>query len=283
MNFKPDEKDWIAYLYGELGEDANEKFEQYLQENPDARHELERYKSLRKILSAVQDKEVIAPPILLGDHKQSLFRAAPYFKTIISIAASLLIIMIVGRLTGTSVSLTNQELRISFGKSQELQKAPATENQPLSADEVRQMIRASIETNNNALAANWKENEEKLTSSVRKNLDMNSKRISQLVMLASQASQDQIRSYVSGLQNENMQMVKDYFALSTAEQKSYIENLLVDFSEYLQQQRNNDLQLVQMRMNSLEQNTDIFKQETEQILSSLITTVGTPADNEIKN
>jgi len=49
---------------------------------------------------------------------------------------------------------------------------------------------------------------------------------------------------------------------------------LVDFSKYLQQQRNDDLQVVQSRLNNLEQNTDVFKQETEQILSSIITTVG---------
>jgi hypothetical protein len=49
---------------------------------------------------------------------------------------------------------------------------------------------------------------------------------------------------------------------------------LVDFSKYLQQQRTDDLQLVQSRLNNLEQNTDMFKQETEQILSSIITSVG---------
>ena len=80
-----------------------------------------------------------------------------------------------------------------------------------------------------------------------------------------------------------MKQVKDYFAMTSAVQKTYIENLLVDFADYLQQQRNNDLQLVQMKMNSLEKDTDIFKQETEQILTSIITTVGGSSNNEIKN
>jgi hypothetical protein len=50
--------------------------------------------------------------------------------------------------------------------------------------------------------------------------------------------------------------------------------LLVDFSKYLQQQRSDDLQLVQSRLNNMEKNTNVFRQETEQILSSIITTVG---------
>jgi hypothetical protein len=73
-----------------------------------------------------------------------------------------------------------------------------------------------------------------------------------------------------------MQLVKNYFQLTATEQKDYIENLLVDFSKYLQQQRTNDLQVVQTRLNTLEQNTGVFQQETEQILSSIITTVGNP-------
>jgi len=80
-----------------------------------------------------------------------------------------------------------------------------------------------------------------------------------------------------------MEQVKDYFQLTSTEQKQYIENLLVDFAKYLQQQRNDDLQFVQTRMNSLEQNTDILKQETEQILSSIITSVGNPVSKETRN
>jgi hypothetical protein len=69
-------------------------------------------------------------------------------------------------------------------------------------------------------------------------------------------------------------MVKNYFQLTSTEQKQYIENLLVDFAKYLQQQRKDDLQVVQTQLNSIQKNTDIFKQETEQILTSIISTVG---------
>jgi hypothetical protein len=70
-------------------------------------------------------------------------------------------------------------------------------------------------------------------------------------------------------------MVKSYFQLNSTEQKQYVEGLLVDFSKYLQQQRNDDLQVVETQLKSLQQNTDLFKQETEQILTSIISTVGT--------
>jgi hypothetical protein len=90
------------------------------------------------------------------------------------------------------------------------------------------------------------------------------------VKQASLASQDQIKDFLSTAQTENMRLVKDYFQLTSGEQKKYIEDLLVDFAQYLQQQRTDDLRVVQSRLNNIEQNSDMFKQETEQILSSII-------------
>jgi hypothetical protein len=138
--------------------------------------------------------------------------------------------------------------------------------------------------NNIAMQASLKESQQKLSASVRQNLALNSRKLDQLMREAATASQEQIRQYVSGIQAQNMNQVKDYFQLTSTEQKKYIENILVDFAQYLQQQRNDDLQLVQTRMQSLEQNTNIFKQETEQILTSIISTVETGQQStEIRN
>jgi len=144
------------------------------------------------------------------------------------------------------------------------------------------MINQSLDQNNQAMQASWKETQQKLDQSIRSNLASNSGKIDRLVKEASTASQEQIRQFVSTLQSQNTEVVKNYFQLSSSEQKKYIENLLVDFAKYLQQQRTDDLQLVQTRLNALEQNTDIFRQETEQILSSIITTVGATETKETK-
>jgi hypothetical protein len=287
MNYKPDEKDWMAYLYGELSEDEKAKFDQYLLTNKDAADELRKFHGLRGLMASVEDKEVIAPPLVLGNTRQR-FWDTPYLKTILSIAASLLIVMLIGRLTGMQMSMQGNEFKLSFRTPkqvvQPIQPQALTETQTaLTAEQVQQMINKSLVSNNTEIEESWKQNEEKLTASISKNLANNSNKIDQLVRQASSASQDQIRDYVSTMQNENMQMVKDYFQLTSTDQKKYIEGLLVDFSQYLQQQRNNDLQLVDTRLKSLEQNTDIFKQETEQILSSIISTVGGGRSREIKN
>ena len=289
MSYKPDEKDWMAYLYGELGEDEKRKFDLYLLQNPEAQVELEKFTNLRGLLSLVEEKEVIAPPIVIGDRHtgnasaRQYFWNSAFFRTVTTIAASLLLVILVGKLTGTQLTLTGDEMRLSFGTPA---PAPATQSAMTSAltkDEVRGMIQESLEQNNTQMLASLEETQKKLDASIRSNLALSSGKLDVLVRQASTASQDEIRQFAETIRAENMQQVKDYFQLTSTEQKKYIENLLVDFAKYLQQQRNDDLQLVQTRMNSLEQNTVMFKQETEQILANIITTVGSPVSGETKN
>ena len=279
MSYKPDENDLMAYLYGELEGSEKEAMDKYLFEHPEARIELERLQQMRAMLGHVKDKEVIAPPIFVGESKQRFIWNAPYLKTIVSIAASLLLIILAGKLAGMKIQYQESALRISFGGDQVVNgNATQTTTPAISSvtpEEVQAMINASLDKNNLAMQSSWKETQQQLDASITKSLAQNSNKIDKLVKDASTASQDQIRQFVSGMQTENLQLVKNYFKLSSDEQKQYIESLLVDFSKYLQQQRNDDLQVVQTRLNSIEKNTDVFKQETEQILSSIITTVGT--------
>ncbi len=282
MSYKPTEIDLMAYLYGELEGEEKERVERYLLENPQARQSLESMRNVRGMLGQVEDQEVIAPPIFVGEPRRRMLWDAPYFKTIVSIAASVIIIMMVGVFSGMQVSLKDSEFRLSFGTPEPVPVQPAAQPAALTAQQVQDMINASMDRNNTALEASLKQTQQDLDASIRKSLTANSGKIDQLVRRASLASQDQVKEYVASLRTENMQMVKDYFRMSSGQQKQYVEELLVDFAKYLQQQRSNDLQLVQTRINSIEQNTSVFRQETEQILTSIISTVGTAPAKETK-
>jgi len=272
MSYKPDESALMAYLYGEVEGQEKERIEQYLLQNPEARKDLESLKSMRKIMMSLEDKEVIAPPIFVDQQTKHIgFWNSPYFKTVVSIAASLLLIMIVGKITDTRIHYGGNELKISFGDVQRVQQESIQPTAMLTQGQVQEMINSSLNRNDSSLQIKWRDSQQKLDASIRKNLSQNSEKLDKLVHEASSASQQQIQEYVAGMQNENMKLVKDYFQLTSTDQKKYIEDLLIDFAKYMKQQQNNDLQAVQARLNSLEKNTSIFKEETEQILSSIIT------------
>lgn len=269
----------MAYLYDELDSEAKARVARYLQENPAVREELEGLTGVSNLLGNLKDKEVIAPPLFLPETKQR-FWDAPYFKTVVSIAASLIIVILVARFSGTSLSVSGNEVKLSFGTPA---ATPVVENKTaLSPTEVQTMINESLQANNSQLTSSWDESQQRLEKSIRSNLTNNNVKMDELVKQVSSASNQQIQQYVLSLQAENAKMVKDYFSLTNTEQKQYIEGLLVDFAKYIQQQRKDDLQLVQMRINTLEKNTNVLKQETEQILTSIISGSGTSLPSETK-
>jgi small-conductance mechanosensitive channel len=270
MNYKPDEGMLMAYLYGELTATEAEKVQLYLQQHPEVLKKLQGLGELRTVISHIQDQEVIAPPLFMDDANVKPLWQSNYFKTVMSIAASLLFLMVAGKFLGTEISYSNGELAINFSGKKEPVKEFVQPS--LTEEKVKEMIENSLASNNEVITSNWTEDQKRLSQSIRQNLDQNSKKIDALMKGAADASQAQVRGFVASLQNENLKLMKDYFQLSTADQKKYTEGLLVDFSEYLKEQRRQDLMILQTRVNSIEKNTDQFKQETEQILASIIST-----------
>jgi hypothetical protein len=264
MNYKPDERMLMAYLYGELNEKEKAKLEDYFQQHPEELTRLRSLGEVREIMSHAQDKEVIAPPVFVDDSGTKPLWQSSYFKMSLGIAASILFLLMAGKLLGPEISYSKGELRISFGNKTEQQVVPTN---TLSEEKVKEMISASLASNNEQQKSSREEDQKKMMQSVE---DMNSKRMDALAKNASMASREQVQAFVAGLQEQNLKLMKDYFQLSTTEQKKYMETMLTDFSGYLQEQRKQDLQLVQSKMNYLEKNSNQLKQETEQLLTSLI-------------
>ena len=269
---KPDESTLIAYLYGELDAKETEKVVKYLNQNPDVEKKLQQLSDVQGILNHVEDQEVIAPPIFMDSNKHaSRFWRSSYFKTVMSIAASFLVLLVAAKLIGPEIMYSNGELRISFKELKQIEKPIEQATIPsITSVDVQDMINNSLIKNNEMIATEWANNNKKIQASLRNNLSSNSAKIDELMKVTSQASQDQVRSFVASMQEDNRKVMSDYMQLSAKDQKMYVENLLVDFSKYLQEQRKQDLVFFQSRMSSIEKNSSQFKQETEQILSSII-------------
>lgn len=273
MSYKPDESVLIAYLYGELNEKETAKLEEYFQQHPEELKKLRAMQDVRDIMSHAQDKEVIAPPVFVDDSNVRSLWQSSYFKISVGIAASILFLLVAGKLLGPEISYSKGELRISFGGKTEQPTTPAT---TLSEEKVKEMISASLASNNELQKTTREEDQKKLMQSL---VDMNSKKMNALATSASIASKEQVQAFVAGLQEQNLKLMKDYFQLTSTEQKKYMESMLTDFSGYLQEQRKQDLQLVQSKMNYLEKNNNQLKQETEQILTSLISNTSRSKNN----
>lgn len=266
MSYKPDEATLVAYHYGELDGEELKKVEHFLQQNPVERKRMEEWQQARAVMGGLKDKEVIAPPLVFGDRQRSIWNER-YMRMTMSIAASFLVILVTARLLNLSASVSEGEFRIGFGE-------PAPKEIPVSVldeQKVKQMIRASLFENNESQKDSWMDERKQLEEAIQKNLNASSGKIDRMVKTASAGQEAEVKQFVSQLQTDNLKLMRDYLQLSTTSQKEYVENLLVDFSKYLQEQRKQDLQYFQASMSNMKDNTDQFKKDTEQILTSLIT------------
>jgi hypothetical protein len=267
MKYKPDDGTLITYLYGELDAAEAEKVKAYLDQHPEVQEQVMQWTEVREMLSYVQAKEVIAPPVFAdGNPRHTAFWQKGAFRTWMSIAAAVVLILVAGRLIGPEISYSRGELRISFNKA----STPVENKDALTPDYVQEMINTALASNNTQLQTEWENNQRKLEQTINTNFAFHATRFNELMKTTTQASQDQVRAFVAGLQEDNLTKMKDFLRLSAKEQNAYVEALLVDFSKYLQEQRKQDFQLFQTRMAAIEMNTDQLKQETEQILASII-------------
>ncbi|HMJ68724.1 MAG TPA: hypothetical protein VK508_07505 [Cyclobacteriaceae bacterium] len=270
MSYKPDESILISWLYGELDEAEKAKVEKYFQENPDELKKMKRFGDVRNIMGNIGDKEVIAPPLFMDDDKKVVsFWKTNSFRTITAIAASFLLILVAARLLNTQVSYSNGELRISFGKPATIPVHDAT-TPGLTAMQVQQMIDESERKSQETLETRLAENATELDAAVRHSLASNTAQINELVKQASTASQTDIRTFVATLQRDNLAQMRDFLQLSASDQRKYTDNIIIEFSKFLTEQRTQDINMFQTRFSRIEQNTDELKNETEQILASII-------------
>src|SRR5262245_33891032 len=157
MNYKPDHQELMAYLYDELDGPSRKRVEQYLMENPSVKEELEGLAGVSNLLGNLKDKEVIAPPLFLPEHELKFWNA-PYFKTVLRIAASLIMVILVARFSGTSLSVSSNEFKLSFGTPEKVKPVePLATRNELTSEQVQQMINRSLQSNNDNLNASWQE------------------------------------------------------------------------------------------------------------------------------
>jgi len=265
MKHKLSEATLMAYLYGELSATEKSEVEKYFLENPEEHREFQDLQMVKAALGRVPDKEVIAPPIFMDDKPAINLWQSGFFRYATGIAAALFIVMIGAKVLGVQMKYSNNEFTLSFGDARKENIAPG-----LAPEQVQAMINASLSQNNEFVQASWTESQNKINESLRQNALYNSQKVNEMTKTVTSTSQEEIRQFMQSLHNENSQVMQEYIRLSSVEQKQYIESLLVDFSKYMQEQRSQDLNMVQSKITSLEEDNLQFRQQAGQILTSLV-------------
>lgn len=252
MNFKDiKEEQLIAFLYGEVSAEERKGIEEFLKANPDKQRELEEMVTVRSVMAKYADEEQISIPTIDYGKEQKSHYLLRYW----SIAATVLLLVTFGWIgyssiynkpvSSGSVTLTNDQLNDLIQKQQQL--ASANEALVQKINKLQLIVEELDQDQQNQLAM--------INTIKKENL----------------SGEQQVQKYFASLQDQNKRLINEYFMVAENSQKKYLEMVLTDFAGYINEQREQDLMVIQSRIIDLEQNQGEVKYATEQVLANLTT------------
>lgn len=265
--------DLIAYLYGEMSTEERIRFEKKMEADPDLKNEFLELKQVRKGLSALDDKEVMEPFFLWGRNGTNSWsnpfkrRSLLLFKPIVAVAASIVILLLVGYLTRFSITYQENQLFIGFNKS-----IPAQPVDVLTEDQIRNLVRNEIDENNLSLLTRIANTENRLDSRL-SILETKQEKQPEYLQVKNAVDEQDLEEYYNQLRQTNARLVENYLQNATVQQQEYFQTVMNQFTDYLQDQREEDLRLIRRSLVNLKEDQDQQQLQTQQMLAALLNNV----------
>ena len=253
MKYKPTKEELISYLYDELSTEEMEKIEGYLNEHPEERRNLESLQETRMLLGEFEDEEMPQPMAFITPSKNEEWL---YWRKYVAIAATLLLIITFGSLSGFKMVSSEQGMHIGFGEA----------NLGLTEDQVAELIY---------------QDRVLLLDYVNNNLEARQDSINNKFQMiqASLSNEDLMRQT---FENEKEALLQEITALTDrmgSDYRGILREIVVNFSNNLETQRIEDLRNIQAAFTDLE-NASVNRQlDIEEALFNLSEKVNTIAAN----
>ncbi len=264
----------ITYLYDEMSTEERQQFEIAMENNPELKREFEELKEMRQGLAQIQDKEVMEPFFLWGkqgsDSWVSMFkrRNLLMFKPFIAVAASLVIVMLIGYLTNFTITYKDQSLYIGFNESS-TNGSEAIYTQ----DQVAQLVNEEIAKNNAYIFSKLTETENNLDNRFASLENSQNTQLTPSYADADVVTREELDIFLANVRSNNLKVLQTYLQSSSVQQQEYFQAVITEFSDFVENQREEDLRLIRRSLINLQENQQAQKDETDQILASILTTV----------
>jgi hypothetical protein len=261
----------IDYLYGEINDEERKDIGHSLGGSVDLKAEIDGLSAVRNALGELDDHEMIPPTFILGNENISAisFFESNAFRWVGSIAASLLLLLISASLLQINLVKNNQGTMIGFG---DLTPLPEEE---INKQKVNEWMQAAMNEYEASTDKKIEGVETKLVNQMQNQDQENLAVMSNLMNKYSRGTDQLMKNYVAQLNDENKEIIQNFFTVSSEKQKTYVKNVLADFNEFYHMQREYDLKNVEKNINLVQNNQDVKQLEQDQLLASLYDIVNT--------
>jgi len=261
--------DIINYLYDEMSPEEKRKFEEKMAHDSALKEEVEALLETRSLLGQLPDKEVVEPSVKttssLIHHNHDSFQ---WIKPLVSVAAVIVILLVAGYLTRFTLQYNEQGLFISFGANVNHQDRYAEKS------EVDQLMKHALANQQVTFQKELAKTSDSLQTLYTLLAQFSQEKNNQRQITPSKAvSEAELKKQIADWQSVNQALLQNYIKTVSQQQQEYMQDVLVQFSDYLQQQRENDLIMIRQNLIDLKDYQDQQKQKTNQTLASIMKTV----------
>ncbi|MEM6801621.1 MAG: hypothetical protein AAF696_09455 [Bacteroidota bacterium] len=266
MMFKPGPEAWMSFLYGEMSPEEEKQMRAYLDKHPEAQAELEAFQQTRSLMQRVPEAPTPPIPNLIFQEKA---KAKWFQNSWLHAVAAGLALLIAAKLIGVQVKFQDKTFSIQFG-SPEVDKEKEELAQKIALLEIQneRLQRQYVPQQNDSLF--------KAVVDLGASLASIEKRNEQLATRISSPVWDEQK--IADLKNDigeaNYEMVLSMLGETQKFQQAYTDQLLVDFSQFLEDQRRQDLKLMEVAFNHIIEQNDIQQEETQYLLNELMAQLG---------
>ncbi len=263
----------ISYLYGELSADEVQELKDKLAKEQTLSDELKDLQDLRTMLSQMDDEPLKQPLVLATsdpiDWKK--WFQNPWLQA----AVVALLLMLTAALVNLRINIAPNELRVQFG-SPLPEQTSLTQHQ---LDTLLQLQRQQLVQTVAMELAIQQDSLQRNIAAIDQHMDMKWDDLNNTINDLRQKedtlrlSDSQLRKLQGLLMRENYQMLTDLVEYSHQYHREYTTQLVADFARYMEQQRVQDLEMISLALNDILEQNDVQQQETEYLLSTLISYV----------
>lgn len=266
-----DEAKIIDYLYGELPAEEIKEIEGLLEKNPQLKIEMEAMMETRNALGLLEDKEVIPPTFVFNHEEKSIsFFQSDAFRWVSSIAAGLTILLVSAALLKLNIQNTNNGIQIGFGEQISYPEGEELNKENVKAWMAEVMDDYEANTDKKIAAV-----QSQLSSEMENQDQQNIALMSNMMKKHADGTGQLMQQYVAQLNDENKEIIQNFFTVSTEKQKKYVKTVMADFNEFYQHQRNYDMKLIETSLSQIQNTQDVKQLEQDQLLASLYDMVKT--------
>ena len=190
------------------------------------------------------------------------------FKPFIAVAASLVVVFLIGYLTNFTITYQDQSLYIGFnGSGNNGSEVTYTQEQ------VAQLVNEEIAKNNAYIFSKLTETENNMDTRFAALETSQNTQLTPSYATADVVTRKELDIFLTNVRSNNLKVLQTYLQSSSVQQQDYFQAVLTEFSDFMENQREEDLRLIRRSLINLQEDQQAQKEETDQILASILTTV----------